>query len=157
MKTQIGISEKNTVAISDLLNTWLADEYLLTTKTKNYHWNVTGSNFIGLHEFFGTQYQKIDLIIDQLAERIRTLGHHAVGTMGEFLKMTHLTEQNSGDLNSKSMLQQLLQDHEIIIRWLRTQSDAVAEKYKDEGTADFMMGMMKEHEQMAWMIRAFLS
>jgi len=156
MKTQIGISDKNSTSIADLLNTWLADEYLLITKTKNFHWNVTGNNFIGLHEFFESQYNLLDKIADEVAERIRQLGHFAIGTMTDFLKMTHLSETKNGDLTSKNMLQELLQDHEIIIRWLRTQSEAVQEKLKDSGTSDFMTSQMEKHEKMAWMIRSFM-
>jgi starvation-inducible DNA-binding protein len=156
MKIQIGISEKNASSIADLLNTLLADEYLLTTKTKFFHWNVTGPNFIGLHEFFGQQYADLDNLIDLIAERIRKIGHYPSGSMTDFLKMTHLSETKNVDLNSKAMIQQLLQDHEIIIRWLRSQSEAVSEKLKDQSTGDFMLDIMRRHEKMAWMLRAFL-
>jgi starvation-inducible DNA-binding protein len=156
MKTQIGISEKNTGSITDILNTWLSDEYVLTTKTKNFHWNVSGPDFFGLHQFFEVQYRELDMMLDEVAERIRMLGHYAVGTMSDFLKMTHLSESKNGDLNPKSMLQELLRDHEIIIRWLRTQSEHVDEKFKDGGTSDFMISMLERHEKMAWMIRSHL-
>src|SRR4051812_7525994 len=156
MKAELGITAKNTTAVSEILNTWLADEYLLATKTKNYHWNVTGPNFIGLHEFFGQQYRELDLLIDQLAERIRILGHYAAGNMSDFLKMTHLSETKNMDLNAENMLGTLLQDHLLIVRFLRTQTASIADKYKDQGTADFMSDIMKQHEKMAWTIRAFL-
>jgi starvation-inducible DNA-binding protein len=156
MKTEIGITAKNTAAVCEILNTWLADEYLLATKTKNYHWNVTGNNFIGLHEFFGSQYILLDKMIDMVAERIRVLGHFASGNMSDFMKMTHLSETKNMDLTAENMIGVLLQDHNIVIRFLRTQATSIAEKYKDEGTADFIIGLMKEHEKMAWNLRAFL-
>ena len=156
MKTQLGITEKNRAAISEILNTWLADEYTLATKTKYFHWNVTGANFLALHEFFGQQYRQLDTFIDEIAERIRIVGHFAAGSMSDFLKMTHLTEKRADEMNANTMLEELLQDHQIVIRWLRTQESAIAEKYKDHGTADFITSMMKEHEKMAWMIRAHL-
>ena len=156
MKTEIGITAKNSAAISEILNTWLADEFLLATKTKNYHWNVTGPNFIGLHEFFGKQYELLDTQIDMIAERIRVIGHFAVGTMSDFLKMTHLDEGKNIELNPENMLRALVQDHQMIIRWLRSQSTSLAEKYNVEGTADFMLDIMKEHEKLAWKLRSFL-
>ena len=156
MKTEIGITAKNSAAISEILNTWLADEFLLATKTKNYHWNVTGPNFIGLHEFFGKQYEMLDTQIDMIAERIRVIGHFAVGNMSDFLKMTHLDEGKNIELNPENMLRALVQDHQMIIRWLRSQSTSLAEKYNDEGTADFMLDIMKEHEKLAWKLRSFL-
>src|SRR4051812_34680841 len=106
MKTQIGISEKNSNSISDILNTWLADEYVLTTKTKNFHWNVTGNTFYGLHMFFEMQYNLLDPMIDEIAEHIRYLGHFAVGSMEDFLKMAHLSESKGGVLNAKNMIQE---------------------------------------------------
>jgi starvation-inducible DNA-binding protein len=156
MKAEIGITSKNLDIVSEILNTWLADEYLLATKTKNYHWNVTGSNFYGLHTLFGEQYKILDQQIDMIAERIRVLGHFAVGNMTDFLKMTHLSETKNEDLTASNMIALLLQDHQLIVRMLRTQAKTLSEKHKDEGTADFMLDIMKEHEKMAWMLRAFL-
>jgi starvation-inducible DNA-binding protein len=156
MKADIGITAKNATVVSEILNTWLADEYLLATKTKNFHWNATGPNFIGLHNLFGEQYKILDQQIDMIAERIRVLGHFSVGSMSDFLKMTHLSETKNEDLTSSNMIALLLQDHQMIARLLRTQSKTISEKHKDEGTADFMLDIMKEHEKMAWMLRAFL-
>ena len=70
----IGISQQNREGVVKILNTLLADEYILYTKTRNYHWNVTGSHFNDRHKFFQGQYEKLDEIIDEIAERTRTVG-----------------------------------------------------------------------------------
>lgn len=77
MRTDIGISEKNRNATAFILNTLLADEYVLYTKTRNYHWNVTGTHFSEYHKFFESQYEALDGIIDEVAERVRSLGGRA--------------------------------------------------------------------------------
>jgi len=78
MKPNIEISENNLKEVATLLNTLLADEYVLITKTRNAHWNVQGQNFMELHKLFEGQYEAVDNIIDEVAERIRTVGHFAI-------------------------------------------------------------------------------
>ena len=156
MKTKIGISEKDSTALADILNTLLADEYVLYTKTRNYHWNVTGPYFAELHAFFQTQYEALAITIDEIAERVRIFNRPAAGSLAAFLKMTHLAENKDPDISSDDMLRDLLNDYEIIIRWLRDKIPAVDEKMKDAGTADFLTGLMEQHEKTAWMIRAHL-
>ncbi len=156
MKPNIGINDTHLAATSNLLNLLLADEFTLYAKTRNYHWNVTGPHFSDLHKFFEGQYEELDEIMDSVAERVRMLGHYAVGTLTDFAKMTRLTEgQDAGA--DKKMIQNLLDDHETIIRELRNDVNEVNDKYKDAGTADFLTGIMESHEKMAWMLRAYIS
>lgn len=156
MKPNIDISDKNRQEVADLLNTLLADEYVLYTKTRNAHWNIVGSNFMELHKFFEDQYETIDETIDSVAERVRALGHYSLGSLKDFLKLTHLSE-NVALSAEKDALNALLQDHETIIMNCRKDIMAINDKYKDLGTADFITGIMEEHEKMAWMIRSYLS
>ncbi len=157
MKPNIGIADKNLKNVATLLNELVADEYVLYTKTRRYHWNVQGMYFNDLHKFFEGQYQQLDEIVDGTAERIRQLGHFALGTMNSFLKVTRLLETSEDKLDAKGMLQNLLADHETIIRLLRENIGKCNDDYKDVGTGDYLTGLMEEHEKMAWMIRAFVS
>jgi len=157
MKPNIEISENNLKEVATLLNTLLADEYVLITKTRNAHWNVQGQNFMELHKLFEGQYEAVDNIIDEVAERIRTLGHFAIASLKDFLKVTHLTEQDDDFTDQKKIIQTLLNTNEVIVRTLRNDIVAVGEKYKDLGTADFLTGILKHHEKTAWMLRAYLS
>ena len=155
IKANVGLSDKNAKEISAILNKLLADEVLLYSKTRNYHWNVTGPNFGQLHKFFEDQYNEIAEIADSVAERVRQLGHFAVGTLSGFLKITNLTEgQDTPD--DQAMIRNLLDDHETIIRIVRKAIDDVSQKWKDQGTADFLTGLMESHEKTAWMLRATL-
>ena len=157
MKTNIGITDPNIEEISTLLNTLLADEYVLYTKTRNAHWNVTGPNFYELHKFFETHYEALDIMIDDIAERVRSLGHYALGTMKDFLNVTHMDEENQEFSNPKQIIQTLVNDHETIIRIIRNDITPISEKYKDLGTTDFVTGLMEQHEKMAWMLRSHIS
>lgn len=155
MKQNIGISDNHTLEISKLLNALLADEFVLYAKTRNYHWNVTGPHFGILHKFFEEQYDQVADLMDSVAERARQLGHFAVGTLTDMLKLAHLTEGQAAG-SSSQMIQNLLDDHETIIRVVRNDINTIAEKYNDQGTADFLTGLMEDHEKMAWMLRAHL-
>lgn len=156
MKTNIGISEENRQAVANELAKLLADEYILYTKTRNAHWNVEGADFYDKHKLFESQYEQLDEIIDNVAERIRSLGHYAPATLKEFLSLTHLTEREQNDNSAKGYIKELLQDHETIALKLRENISPFADKYKDLGTSDFITGLLEEHEKTAWFLRSHL-
>ena len=156
MKTDIGLSEEQCGGVAKILNTLLSDEYLLYTKSRNYHWNVLGPQFNDLHKFFEEQYTELTQIVDDTAERARALGAWALGTLTEFSQHARLSEHPGQYPRAREMIANLLADHETIIRQLRTDLETCAEKYHDMGTSDFLTGLMEKHEKMAWMLRAFL-
>ena len=156
MKPNIEISPENLKGSATLLNTLLSDEYLLYTKTRNAHWNIQGKNFIEMHKLFESQYDALDIIIDDIAERVRALGHFALGSLKSFLNITRLSEQNDDFTDQDHILQTLLEDHESIIRSLRRDITIVSDQYRDLGNADFMTGIMEQHEKIAWMLRSYL-
>jgi starvation-inducible DNA-binding protein len=129
---------------------------VLYTKTRNYHWNVIGEHFRDLHKLLEEQYEQLAVAIDETAERTRQLGAPALATMTEFLKQAHLKEQPGDYPDAFTMLSNLCADHEAVIQWLRQAADDCDEKYHDMGTNDFLLGLMQEHEKMAWMLRSFL-
>jgi len=157
MKPNIGISEKNLKQGVELLSTILADEMILYIKTRKSHWNVTGESFMELHKLFENQYKQLEESIDEIAERIGKLGERTIGTMEEFLKRTTLKESPGKYLNSKDMLAELLKDHEKVIVKLRKDINVSVEQNKDAGTADFLTGLMEQHETTAWVLRRYLN
>ena len=156
MQPNIGIKPENLTAVSHILNGILADEFLLYTKTRNAHWNVEGPDFHDKHKFFEGQYEQLDEIMDEVAERIRMLGHYAPATLKDFLQLTRLTEAMREKNDSAGFIRELLADHETIIIAMRENIDRFANEYKDLGTSDFITGLMEEHEKMAWMLRSHL-
>ena len=156
MKVNIGISEKNLQAVAAELQKLLADEFVLYTKTRNYHWNVVGTSFMELHKLYEAQYEQLDEVMDSVAERIRQLGHFAEGQLKDFVQLTRLGEDGYTS-DHKVQLKNLLEDHESIARHLRKNITEFTDDYKDAGSADFVTGLLKIHEQTAWFIRSYLS
>ncbi len=155
-KIDIGIKEENRQAVTDLLQGVVANLGVLYVKTRNYHWNITGPRFHTLHLFLEEQYKELAKAADAVAERIRTLGSFSIGTMAEFTKHSVLVEEPGVRPPADGMIESLLVDHETIIKGLREDIDKCDDDYEDTGTADFLTGLMEQHEAMAWMLRSHL-
>ena len=156
MQVNIGIKQAHLAAVSHSLSKILANEFILYTKTRKAHWCVTGPDFHSKHLFFESQYQQLDEIIDDMAERIRTLGHFPPATLKEFLSLTHLTEMSREKNDSTGFIKDLLHDHESILIHLRENINDYATALHDAGSSDYITGLMETHEKMAWMLRAHL-
>jgi len=155
-KLNIGLTEEQLHGVIELLNRDLADFYLLLIKTKKYHWDVVGPQFRTLHELWEEQYEALTLNIDKTAERIRALGGYPLGTAESFIKFGSLQEHPNDLPGTNTMVSRLINDHEQVIRNLREHIDQCSNDFHDEGTTDFLTGLMEEHEEMAWMLRSFL-
>lgn len=149
-----GMAEAERDSVIELLNHILADTYVLAVKTQNFHWNVTGPLFLQYHQMFESQYDELNEALDVLAERIRALGGIAPGSFASFLSFATLNEAR--DIPSpEAMLAQLLDDHESMIRAMRTGFD-ILDEAGDEVTIDLFVQRMASHEKTAWMLRASL-
>lgn len=156
MEAKIGIKQDNLKAVAHSLGKILADEFVLYTKTRKAHWNVVGIDFYAKHTFFEKQYAELEEIVDEVAERIRTLGHFPPASLKEFLELTHLSEKYTDKNDSAGFIKELLSDHESILIHLRENINDYADALKDAGTSDYITGLMETHEKMAWMLRSHL-
>ncbi len=156
-KINTGIAVANSKKVADTLNEILADEFVLYVKTLKFHWNIEGRDFHALHVFLEEQYNQLQLIIDSVAERIRKIGHFANGSLKQFMSDATLKEHTETNAITEDKLRELVADHESIIRKVRDCISDFEEKYKDDGSADFVTGVLKQHEKMAWMLRASVS
>jgi starvation-inducible DNA-binding protein len=155
MKPNIGLPDKARNTVIKVLQPLLADEVALYIATRGAHWNVTGPNFHAMHKFFEAQYEALDEILDDVAERIRSLGGEPDSNVAAYAKAKRIKD-NAGDAKSaKAMIESLLEAHEAIIQQLR-KDEEITDDVGDEGTTDFLTGLMEEHEKMAWMLRAHL-
>ena len=148
----IGLQDKTQGEVCRILNTVLADEFVLSTRTRNYYWNVTGSHFQELRALFGDQYRRLDDLVDRIAERVRALAGNPPGTLVRFLKYTRLIEHPAVHVSAWAMVDGLLEDHEILIRDLREDLERNPELRLDIGTTDFLTAVLQEHEAAAWML-----
>ncbi|WP_420349109.1 Dps family protein [Pelagibius sp.] len=150
---QTGIEDRKRLAGN--LSALLADTYLLLVKTQGYHWNVVGPLFISLHRLTEEQYENLFEAADDLAERIRALGHPAPTSITEMIPLTVISE-DTGSASAEEMVSNLIRDHEAIVRRLR-EGVEIAESLRDAVSADMLTERMRFHEQAIWMLRAVLS
>jgi len=149
-----GISDEARAEIAQGLSKLLADSYTLYLKTHNFHWNVKGPLFNTLHLMFETQYTELALAVDEIAERIRALGHQAPGSYSQFAELTSITEETSVP-RAEDMIAQLVQDQETVIRTARSIFPK-ASVSGDEPSVDLLTQRMQVHEKTAWMLRSML-
>ena len=150
----ISLSKENIKTSSNYLSRVLATTYILYLKTQNYHWNVEGLTFYGIHKLLEMQYEEMQDAIDEIAERIRKLDCFAPASTIAFQKLSKISE-NKEAKTSKEMLSMLLEDQETLISLLREALDALCEN-PDEGTKDLFIQRLRAHEKMAWMLRSSL-
>src|SRR5688572_22593135 len=125
MEALFEIETENVGKVTDILSRLLADEFILYVQTRIAHWNVEGPHFYYLHKLFEEQYEIIADVIDDVAERIRAIGHFAPATVGEYLRLTHLTEPSNRTNDDKGFLKDLLGFHGSIIANLRKHFNSV--------------------------------
>lgn len=155
MEINIGISSGQREEIASGLSHLLADTYTLYLKTHNYHWNVTGPQFATLHTLFETHYTELALAVDQIAERIRALGHRAPGSYSEFSALSSIPEDATTP-SAEDMIRRLVEGQEAVVRTSRSVFPSV-EAASDEPTADLLTQRMQIHEKNAWMLRSLLA
>ena len=154
MHMDTGITTEDRAKIVESLSTVLADAYMLYLKTHNFHWNVTGPMFSSLHVMFEEQYTEQWNALDDIAERIRSLGHFAPATYKRYAELSSITEEPEV-LSAKEMIRQLVEGNEILTRTLRA-GVKVADELDDFPTADMLTTRMDVHVKNAWMLRSFL-
>ena len=150
----IGISKEDRRHVADGLSRLLADSYTLYLKTHNFHWNVTGPQFNSLHAMFMAQYTEQWTALDQIAERIRSLGHPAPGTYKEFVKLASIKEVE-GVPKATEMIRHLVAAQEATARTAR-QLFPLVEAASDQPTADVLTQRLDVHEKTTWMLRSLL-
>lgn len=148
----IGIAEQDRVEIAEGLKRLLADSYTLYLQTHNFHWNVTGPQFRELHLMFEEHYNELALAVDEIAERIRTLGVAAPGTYRDFAELSAV-EEVSGVPAADEMVRLLTLGHEQVVKTCRA-ALSKAQAADDESSAALISDRMRIHEKTAWMLRA---
>lgn len=157
MKPTTAIPSQNNEVIVTFLNLLLADEYVLYTKTRTAHWNVDGLNNFEMHVFLENQFNRLDEIIDEIAVRIRSLGHFALGSLKDFLSISQMSDDNDDLSNSGQTFEILLHDHESIIRIIGHEIEPISNQLKDTVTAKLLSEILRQHHEMVWMLKSLLS
>lgn len=156
MKTlnRIGLDKEKSLYLADTLNDLLSNYSILYQNTRGYHWNIKGSNFFELHVKFEELYNNLFLKIDEIAERILTLGYTPKHNFTSYLKDSEVIESKEVNDGSKA-LQEILDAFSIILAKQRAILDLSAE-INDEGTNALMSDYLREQEKLIWMYSSYL-
>ena len=150
----IGIPAEQRQTIAEGLGRVLADSTVLYSKTHGFHWNVTGPMFNTLHLMFMEQYTELWTALDEIAERIRALGHMAPFGGSTYRDLSTIPESN-GVPPAMAMVRELVEGHEAVARTIRGVFE-LADGANDQPTADLLTQRLQIHEKTAWMLRSLL-
>lgn len=151
---EIGLDQKARTEITDKLRDFLATTYALYLKTQNFHWNLVGPDFFALHLLFEKHYEEMAGAIDEIAERVRSLGAYADGSFSALQKRSEIAESNKAPTQDK-MIEELLKGHETLSRMGRPLIRKFQEMH-DDVTSDLLIKRLAFHEKAAWMLRSHL-
>lgn len=141
-------------SLNSALNDFLCDLAVFYQKTRNYHWNVRGPLFFGLHEQFETLYLELAEHVDSIAERLSALGAHPRSTLKDFLEFSSLEE----DLETPTALQMVANIRKDFATLLVSCDElkALADDNSDDTTMNVLDGIQDSFEKHDWMYAAFL-
>ena len=152
---EISLEEKQVRPIVDQLNDLLANYHIHYQKLRGCHWNVKGSHFFTLHVKFEELYSNAQLTIDELAERILTLGKPPYSTFTEYIRISKLKEINTIGMKDTDMVLAIMDDFSKLIEMEREIMTTTSEA-GDDGTNDLINSFMQFKEKNNWMLRSFV-
>ncbi|MGV3002091.1 Dps family protein [Vibrio sp.] len=153
-KNMIGLNKQQTATLVDDLNQLLADYQILYTNVRGYHWNIKGRDFFELHAKFEEIYNDLVLKVDEIAERILTLGGTPVHAFSRYLEMSDL-EETLNVSNGTEAVGNILSAYRVLLTKQR-QIVKVAADVDDEGTVSLMSDYISQQEKESWMLNAYL-
>lgn len=150
----IGLEEKHADQLAKELNELLASYQIFYQNLRGYHWNIKGENFFELHLKFEEFYTDAQIKIDEIAERILTLGKTPLHTFTEYLSHSGISEQ-SNVKNGRDAIENILKSFGKILEMERRILDLSAEA-SDEGSNALMSDYISQQEKTIWMLNAYL-
>lgn len=157
MKTTnaIGLNKEKSKDLADKLNVLLANYSVFYQNTRGSHWNIKGDKFFELHAKFEELYNDLLLKIDEVAERILTLGYSPNHNYSDYITVSRIKESKEVSDGNKSVTH-ILDSFKTIIELQRELLDLSAEA-GDEGTNALMSDYIREQEKSVWMYSSFLN
>ncbi|WBM74393.1 Dps family protein [Saprospira grandis] len=152
--TTIGLDHAESQQLAEKLNVLLANYQLLYINTRGFHWNIKGDNFFELHAKFEEIYSDLQIKIDEIAERILTLGQQPLHAYSQYLEQSSI-EEITNVTDGKEGLAHVLKAFSVIIE-LERELLGLSDEANDEGTNALMSDYIREQEKLAWMYNAYL-
>lgn len=140
--------------LADNLKVLLASTEAYSLKSRNFHWNIEGSNFPQYHAFFDALYNESYDTEDRIAEYIRVLGAYAPASLVRYAELSVIQDQTKIP-RAELMFVESLQDTEIMINLVVSIFD-VATQERQQGIANFMAELQDFYGKKAWMMRSIL-
>jgi starvation-inducible DNA-binding protein len=150
----IGLNQNQANELANRLNVLLANYSLFYQNTRGYHWNIKGQKFFELHVKFEELYNDLLLKIDEIAERILTLGHAPKHNYSEYVLVSSIKESKQVS-DGVIAVKEILEGFKVLIpmqRELLTLSGEAG----DEGTNALMSDYIRAQEKLVWMYSAFM-
>ena len=157
MKPDVATRPNPTDRVISILNLVLADECLLYTKTRNCHLKAAGPADSPLRALFAKQFDELSEMINEISDRVRSLGGYPMGTMSDFLQHARLKETSEAHLPALRLAGQLLVDHQVMVRELSGDAEACVQEYDEATVSEFLNNLIARHEEMAQTLRAHLA
>lgn len=154
IQTNPNTSVTNTAKLQEVLNRQIAGWSVLYTKLHNFHWYVKGPNFFTLHAKFEELYNLATANMDEVAERLLTIGGRPVATIAEQLRLSPI-EEVQGQLSAEEMVEHVVADLNAMLNVIR-QGIHEAGEAEDNATEDMMIGFTAALDKEIWMLNAFL-
>lgn len=154
-RNKIGLDAAKAKKLSEMLNVLLANFQLFYINTRGFHWNIKGEKFFELHLKFEELYTDTQIKIDEIAERILTLGYIPDHTFTDFLKSTEIKEQRNVTDGSKAV-NSILNSFSTLLR-IERELLILSGEADDEGTNALMSDYIRQQEKLVWMYSAYLS
>ncbi len=151
LSTQTDLSNNAIPEIAEALNGLVADSYALYTKTKNFHWHVSGPHFRDYHLLFDEQAAEIFATVDELAERVRKLGARTVRSIGEIARLQTIKDNDKDYVAPGAMLIELMNDNKLVIKRMRAAHE-IADKHDDIATASILENFVDAAEKRNWFL-----
>ncbi|HKM15828.1 MAG TPA: Dps family protein [Marinospirillum sp.] len=152
---RIGLDIAKSQLLAEKLNTLLANYQIFYMNVRGYHWNIQGRQFFELHVKFEEQYNDLILKVDELAERILTLGHRPLHAFSDYIAQSSIKEHKQAT-DGKVCVEGLLVGYKQIIEMQR-ELLSVASEAGDEGTTALMSDYIGQQEKTVWMLSAYLA
>lgn len=151
----IGLNEEKSKALAQKLNTLLANYHIFYINVRGYHWNIKGEKFFELHLKFEELYNDIVLKIDEIAERVKTLGETPLHTFTDYLERSAITETKNVSSGNEAIGHILASLKQLLV--LQRELLSLSAGAEDEGTNALMSDYIRQQEKMVWMYNAYLS
>ncbi len=151
----IGLDAAKSENLAKMLNELLANYSLFYQNTRGYHWNIKGEKFFELHLKFEELYNGLLFKIDEVAERILTLGYTPNHNYSDYQKVSRIKESKEVSDGYKAVAE-VLESYKIIIGIQRTLLSLSADA-GDEGTNALMSDYIRAQEKLIWMYSSFLT